>query len=312
MGARMTGPYRSLRVGTRGSWLARAQTELAIAALRRAWPDVSWEIVVIAPAGDRDKTTPLTILGGQGVFSKELHEALLDGRVDLAVHSVKDLPSELPQGVALVAIVTRSDPRDALVSRDGPRLDELPLGARVGTSSRRRQALLRAARPDLVVTDIRGNVDTRLRKLDQGDFDAVVLAASGLHRLGWEDRVTEYLSPDTFVPAPGQGALGITCRADDEELRELLGQVHDPIAGLAVEVERAFLRAIGGGCQTPIGAYATVDGGQVTLRALLGDPSLRRLERRQVTVPDEQALAAARALAAELKAALGIEEVLRS
>ncbi len=308
----MTGPYRSLRVGTRGSRLARAQTELSLVALRRAWPDVSWEIVVITPAGDRDKTTPLTVLGGQGVFSKELHEALLDGRVDLAVHSVKDLPSELPEGVALAAIVTRSDPRDALVSRGGSRLAELPPGARVGTSSRRRQALLGAVRPDLVVTDIRGNVDTRLRKLDQGDFDAVVLAATGLHRLGWEDRVTEYLSPDTFVPAPGQGALGITCRADDEELRELLGQVHDPIAGLAVEVERAFLRAIGGGCQTPIGAYATVDGGQVTLRALLGDQSLRRLERRQVTVPGEHALAAARALAAELKAALGIEEVLRS
>lgn len=308
----MTGPHRSLRVGTRGSRLARAQTQLALAALRRAWPDLSWEIVVITPVGDRDKTTPLTVLGGQGVFSKELHEALLDGRVDLAVHSVKDLPSELPEGIALAAIVTRSDPRDALVSRDGSRLAELPPGARVGTSSRRRQALLGAVRPDLVVADIRGNVDTRLRRLDQGDFDAVVLAATGLHRLGWKDRVTEYLSPDRFVPAPGQGALGITCRADDQELRELLVQVHDPIAGLAVEVERAFLRAIGGGCQTPIGAYATVEGGQVTLRALLGDHSLRRLERRRVTVPGEHAPAAARELAAELKAALGIEEVLRS
>lgn len=308
----MTGPHRSLRVGTRGSRLARAQTQLALAALRRAWPDLSWEIVVITPVGDRDKTTPLTVLGGQGVFSKELHEALLDGPVDLAVHSVKDLPSELPEGIALAAIVTRSDPRDALVSRDGSRLAELPPGARVGTSSRRRQALIGAVRPDLVVADIRGNVDTRLRRLDQGDFDAVVLAATGLHRLGWKDRVTEYLSPDTFVPAPGQGALGITCRADDQELRELLVQVHDPIAGLAVEVERAFLRAIGGGCQTPIGAYATVEGGQVTLRALLGDHSLRRLERRRVTVPGEHALAAARELAAELKAALGIEEVLRS
>ncbi len=307
----MRGRLPPFRVGTRGSQLARAQTELALAALKRVAPDVALETVVITPAGDRDKTTPLSILGGQGVFSKELHEALLDGRIDLAVHSVKDLPSELPDGVALAAIVIRSDPRDVLVSRDGARLGQLPSGARIGTSSRRRQALLRRARPDLMVADIRGNLDTRLRKLDRGDFDAVVLAATGLHRLGWESRVTEYLSPDTFVPAPGQGALGITCRADDEELRALLEQAHDPVAGRAVEVERAFLRAIGGGCQAPIGAYATVDGGQVTLRALLGDSALKRLEWRQVTVPDEQAVAAARALATELKAALGIEEAVR-
>ncbi|MCM8747747.1 hydroxymethylbilane synthase [Thermomicrobiaceae bacterium CFH 74404] len=307
----MIGPRRSVRVGTRGSQLARAQTELALARLREAWPEASTEVIVITPAGDRDKTTPLTILGGQGVFSKELHEALLDGRVDLAVHSVKDLPSELPEGVVLAAVVIRSDPRDALVSRDGSRLAELPPGARVGTSSRRRQALIRAVRPDLTPLDIRGNVDTRLRKLDQGDYDAVVLAATGLHRLGWEDRVSEYLSPDVFVPAPGQGALGVTCRAGDQELRELLGRIHDAIAGLAVEVERAFLRALGGGCQAPIGAYATVDDGQVTLRVLLGDPSLRRLERRQVIVPEEQALGAARALAVDLKGALGIEEVVR-
>lgn len=307
----MITPRRSVRVGTRGSQLARAQTELALTRLRQAWPEASPEVIVITPAGDRDKTTPLTILGGQGVFSKELHEALLDGRVDLAVHSVKDLPSELPEGVGLAAIVIRSDPRDALVSRDGCRLAELPPGARVGTSSRRRQALLRAARPDLAALDIRGNVDTRLRKLDQGDYDAVVLAATGLHRLGWEGRVTEYLSPEVFVPAPGQGALGVTCRAADQELRELLGRIHDPIAGLAVEVEREFLRAMGGGCQAPIGAYATVDDGRVTLRVLLGDPSLRRLERRQVTVPNEQAVEAARALAVELKGSLGIEEVVR-
>ncbi len=300
------------RVGTRGSRLARAQTELALAALKRVSPDTALETVVITPAGDRDKTTPLSILGGQGVFSQELHEALLEGRVDLAVHSVKDLPSELPEGIVLAAIVARSDPRDALVSRAGFRLAELPSGARVGTSSRRRQALLRRARPDLVVADVRGNVDTRLRKLDSGEVDAVVLAATGLHRLGWESRVAEYLSPDIFVPAPGQGALGITCRADDEELRTLLEQAHDPVAGRAVEVERAFLRAIGGGCQAPIGAYATVDRGHVTLRALLGDSALKRLEWRQLTVPDEQALAAARALAAELKAALGIGEAVRS
>jgi hydroxymethylbilane synthase len=301
--------FRLLRVGARGSQLARIQTALAVAALQRVASGIQFEPVVIVPIGDRDKVTPLTMLGGQGVFSSELHEALLDGRIDVAVHSVKDLPSELPEGVVLAAIVCRDDPRDALISRDGCLLGQLLPGARVGTSSLRRQALLRRERPDLIVTDLRGNVDTRVRKLEQGDLTAVVLAAAGLRRLGWQSRISHYLPPETFVPAPGQGALGVTCRAADEEVRWVVERAHDPAAGRAVEVERAFLRAVGGGCRTPIGAYATVERGLVTLRALLGDISLQRLERRVVTVPEDEALGTVRRLARELKAELGLEEV---
>lgn len=291
---------RSLRVGTRGSRLALIQTERAVDALRRSVPGLGVETVVIVSSGDRDKTTPLSVLGGQGVFAKELHEALLDERIDVAVHSVKDLPSTLPDGIVLAAVVERSDPRDVLVSRDGLSLDALPQNARIGTSSRRRQAAVREARPDLTVVDIRGNVDTRLLKVDEGEVDAVVLAATGLLRLGWEHRIAQYLPVDPFVPAPGQGALGITCRIDDLGVREVLARTHDPIAGAAVEIERAFLRAVGAGCQAPVGAYAAVEGDAVTIHALLGGLSSERIERRRVTVPLAEGIEVALALAREL------------
>lgn len=258
---------RRLRVGTRGSALALAQTRQVTAALQAADADVTVEEVVIRTSGDRS-TASLRQIGGQGAFTRELEAALLDGRVDLAVHSLKDLPSTLPDGLLLAATPPRADPRDVLVTRAGSGLATLPAGARVGTGSLRRRAQLLALRPDIAVADIRGNVDTRLRKLAEGEYDAVVLAAAGLLRLGRHDLVERHVLPlEMMLPAPAQGILGLECRADDRYVIEVLQAVNDPATFAAATAERALLRRLGAGCRLPVAAYATVTDGRLTLRA---------------------------------------------
>ena len=253
-----------LVIGSRGSQLALWQANFIQQRLADA--GIPARIEIIQTTGDRITTVSLSELGPmtstKGLFTKELEEALLDGRIHLAVHSLKDMPTELPDGLRLAAIPVREDVRDALI---GKTLDELPKGARVGTSALRRQAQLRALRPDLVVESIRGNVDTRLRKLDEGQFEAIMLAAAGLRRLGWGDRITQYMSLDEMCPAVGQGALAIETTLDFHGV-DLLD---DPATRAGITAERALLRALGGGCQVPIGAYATISADSLHLRAVV-------------------------------------------
>ena len=261
---------QTLRIGTRGSQLALAQSRWVQAALQRQHPDLAIELVTITTTGDRFLDAPLSTLGGKGVFVKEIEDALTANRIDCAVNSMKDVPTELASGLVIAAIPPRADPRDTLISRSRAALRDLPLGARLGTSSLRRMALLRAQRPDLEVVALRGNVDTRLRKLDAGDLDAVVLAAAGLHRLGIVRTDVELLDPENFVPAIGQGALAIESRDDTTLAR--LAALDDTDTRIAVSAERAFLARVGGSCRTPLAAHATVSAGQVTLRALIANP----------------------------------------
>lgn len=290
-----------IRIGTRGSALALEQTRRVVAAFNRLAPGLECLTQIITTHGDVDQTTPLTVIGGQGVFAKELEAALLAGEIDIAVHSVKDLTSTLPDGLTIGAIVDREDARDVLVTRDGRLLRDLPSGARVGTSSRRRIIQLLRARPDVEPVEFRGNIDTRLRKVEDGRVDAALLAAAGIIRMGWGDRITEYLPLDDFVPAPGQGAMGVECRSNDERVLELLARLNKPEAALAVEVERTYLRAIGGGCTSPIGAHAVVENGLVTLRAMLAAESMTHMRYETRTAPEADALVMAEALAGEMK-----------
>ena len=259
----------SLRLGTRGSALARAQADLAAAALRRAGA-VQIETVVVQTHGDSHPETAVEELSGQGWFTAELQQALLDGAVDLAVHSYKDLAIERPAGLELAAVLPRGDARDAVVTRDDVGLADLAAGSRVGTSSRRRIALLAARHPLLEVVAIRGNVDTRLRKLEAGEVDALLLAAAGLDRLGLSARIAARLDPAQFVPAPAQGAIAIEARAGSAAL-DLARSVDDRRSSIAVAAERAVLTALGGGCLLPLGAWAEITGERLTLHAVLAD-----------------------------------------
>lgn len=300
----MISSSRTLRLGTRGSLLALEQARQVAGALDALAPQLQLDTHVISTSGDRDKQTPLKIIGGQGIFVKALQEALLSGEVDLTVHSAKDLPTEIVPGLVIGAFTLRDDPRDVLVSRDGQRLAELPAGARVGTSSQRRVMALRTLRPDLRPVELRGNIDTRLRRVREGEVDAAILAAAGVRRMGWADQITEYLPLETFVPSPGQAALAVECRADDAMLVELLARLSDPPTALAVQTERTFLREIGGGCRAPIGVHATVDGEALTLRAMLGDEALTRVRFLTRTAPVAEAEALAREMASELQRAV--------
>lgn len=273
--------HRPIRIASRGSELALWQARAVERALREAVPGAPVEIQVIRTTGDRILDVPLAKIGDKGLFTKEIDEALLRGDADVAVHSLKDVPTRLPEGLAIVAVTSREDPRDVLIRRDGVEagLADLPAGSRVGTSSLRRRAQLRALRPDLEVMDLRGNLNTRLAKLDAGEYDAALLAAAGILRLGWRARISAYLEPDTWLPAVGQGALAVVARADDEEARARASSLHDPATADATTAERAFLAALEGGCQIPIGALATVSGDTLTLHGLVadleGDPVLR-------------------------------------
>jgi hydroxymethylbilane synthase len=292
---------RTLVVGTRGSRLALRQTDLAVEAIRAKHPDLAFEIREVRTEGDRS-TASLLEIGGQGVFVKELEAALQRGDIDIAVHSLKDVPNDLGASLTLVAVLERADPRDALVTRDGGRLTDLPPGARVGTGSARRAVQLRALRSDIEPVDIRGNVDTRVRKVDDGEFDGAVLAVAGLERLGLLDRISETFDVDAMLPSVGQGAMTIEARADDADSLELLRAVDHRESRLACEAERAFLARLGGGCRLPFGALATVESETLRVRGFLSDETGKNVFRAEVAGPASDAPAAGVRLAEALLA----------
>lgn len=260
----------TVKIGTRGSKLALWQAEWVKAALEKAH-GCRVELIVIKTKGDKIQDVPLAKVGGKGLFVKEIEEAILDGRVDLAVHSMKDMPAEIPEGLCIGAIPVREDPRDVLLSGRDSLLDDLAPGARVGTSSLRRAAQLRHGRPDLDVRPLRGNLDTRMRKLDEGEFDAVVLAAAGVKRLKLAHRITESLAPETMLPAVGQGALCIEVREGDTRIGPMVEVLDHPETRAVVTGERAFLHKLEGGCQVPIAAHGTIDGDRLTLTGLVAE-----------------------------------------
>jgi hydroxymethylbilane synthase len=294
-----------MRIGSRGSALALWQAEHVQGRLQGLGHAV--EIVVITTTGDRVQDRRLESVGGKGAFLKEIEEALLADEVDLAVHSLKDVPTTLPDGLRLTAILERADPRDVLLS-GGTRLDALPVGARVGTTSLRRRAQLHARRPDLDVQDLRGNVDTRIRRLREGAFDAILLARAGLVRLGRADEATEVLEPEVMLPAPGQGAIAIECRADDQATAAAVSALDHPQTARAVTAERTFLAALHGGCNVPLGAYAEPDALGLRLRGLVAREDGTRVVRGERRGDDAGAIG--RALADELLAQ-GAAELLR-
>jgi hydroxymethylbilane synthase len=263
-------------VGTRGSALALAQAGMVRDQIARLFPDDEVVLEVVKTLGDRLSAQEAAETGGeppQGLFTKELDEALLGGRVAMAIHSLKDVPTVLPAGIRYGAFVKREDPRDVLISRDGKKFHQLPQGAKVGTGSPRREAQIRAARRDLQVVPLRGNVDTRLRKLAQGEMDAILLAGAGLKRLGRELEATEWLDPNLILPAPAQGVLAVTLLEKDRELTEKLSPLNDPTTQICAEAERAFLRTLLGGCRIPVGALASLQGGVLTLSGVIAHPS---------------------------------------
>lgn len=262
---------RSIRIGTRGSALAVKQTQITVALLKVAWPNLGVDIIEIRTTGDRIQDVPLAKIGDKGLFVKEIEEALLKGLIDLAVHSVKDLPSELPEGLSVNMVSARSDPRDVLVARQGVTLSTLPEKAVLGTSSLRRRAQLLHWRPDLHIVPLRGNVDTRLRKLETEDLDGIIVAAAGLLRMGWERRISDFIPPEICLPAVGQGTLGVEMRRDDAEAQALFAPLTSAVTQATVTAERSFLAHLQGGCQVPIAAWAVAEQEQLYLRGMISD-----------------------------------------
>lgn len=295
---------RKLTIATRESPLALWQAHFVRDALLAAHRDLEVQLLGMTSRGDQMLDAPLAKVGGKGLFVKELEDALLDGRADIAVHSMKDVPMEFPAGLGLGAICVREDPSDAFVSNRYQGLEELPAGAVVGTSSLRRECQLRARRPDLDIRFLRGNVNTRLRKLDAGDYDAIVLASAGLLRLGLGARIAQRMAVDASLPAGGQGAVGVELRSEDAAVRSLLQPLHHIPTAQRVTAERALNQRLGGGCQVPIGCYAqfTADGGQLWLRGLVGRPDGSRILRAEATAPATQAEALGVAVAENLLA----------
>jgi hydroxymethylbilane synthase len=286
-------------VGTRQSALALTQTGQVVEALKQLCAahgiECEFEIKKIVTKGDRIQDVTLSKVGGKGLFVKEIEQALLEGEIDIAVHSMKDMPFELPEGLIIGAVPLREDPRDCLITRGHRSLDELPQGALVGTSSLRRASQLQHYRPDLRIESVRGNIDSRLRKLESEGFDAILLAGAGLHRIGWQDRISAYLPPEICLPAVGQGALCIECRGGDAFMLDLLGRYQHEPSALAVRAERSFLGRLSGGCQVPLGAYASVEEGSgakpmLTLAGMVGTPDGRTLLKEQESGTDPEAL----------------------
>jgi hydroxymethylbilane synthase len=298
-------------IGTRGSKLALRQSLMVKEALENLWEGLEVELSIIKTTGDKITDVPLAKVGGKGLFVKEIEDALLAGSVDLAVHSMKDVPAELPSGLIIGAIPKREDPRDVLVSVSYRSLMDLPQGAVVGTSSLRRTVQIRMLRPDLKVETLRGNLDTRLRKVKEGLFDAVILAAAGIHRMGWHEVITEYLDPQEFLPAVGQGALGIEIREDDREIAELVSKIHDKTTAFSVTAERSFLREIEGGCQVPIGCHCFVENGTVRLVGMIASLDGATVVRDEIKGRLDEAEMLGRKLAQELRRKGG-EEILKS
>ena len=292
----------TLRLGTRKSQLALWQAEYVRARLRALHPGLNVELVKMTTTGDKILDRSLALVGGKGLFTKELEQALLENRIDLAVHSMKDVTATLPAELHIGAVCERDDPRDAFVANAHADLKALPAGARVGTSSLRRQCQLHAAHPHLSVVTLRGNINTRLAKLDAGEFDAVVLAAAGLKRLGLEDRIRARLDPEASLPAVGQGAVCIESRAGDAATNDLLAPLDHPATHRCIAAERAMNAALEGGCQIPVGGYAVLEGGALYLRGLVGEPDGSRIIRAETRGPAENAAALGAGLARELLA----------
>ncbi|MBK57753.1 MAG: hydroxymethylbilane synthase [Pseudomonas sp.] len=291
---------REIRIATRKSALALWQAEYVKARLEAAHPHITVSLVPMVSRGDKLLDAPLAKIGGKGLFVKELETALMENEADIAVHSMKDVPMEFPEGLGLYCICEREDPRDAFVSNHYENFDALPSGAVVGTSSLRRQAQLLARRPDLKIQFLRGNVNTRLAKLDAGEYDAIILAAAGLIRLGFGERIRASISVEDSLPAGGQGAVGIECRTGDTELHELLQCMNDPHTALRVTAERALNRHLNGGCQVPIACYAVLEGEQLWLRGLVGQPDGALLLRAEGRAPNVEAEALGVRIAEEL------------
>ena len=278
-----------VRIATRKSPLALWQAEFVRDRLTQLHPGLTVELLGMTTQGDKILDSPLAKIGGKGLFVKELEQGMLEGRADIAVHSMKDVPAEFPEGLELAVICERENPRDAFVSNRYATLDALPNGARVGTSSLRRQCQLRTTRPDLQIIDLRGNVNTRLSKLDNGDYDAIILAAAGLIRLEMADRITAALATETSLPAIGQGAVGIECRSGDKRIHDLLAPLNHADTAVCVSAERAMNHRLGGGCQVPIAGHATLQGEQLTLRGLVGRPDGSETVRGMVSGPRAEA-----------------------
>lgn len=305
---------QSLVIATRQSPLALWQAEFIKAELERHHPGLQVELLTMVSRGDKLLDVPLAKVGGKGLFVKELEHALLEKRADIAVHSMKDVPMEFPEGLGLATICERENPRDAFVSNTYQRLEDLPSGAVVGTSSLRRECQLRTLRPDLTIKFLRGNVNTRLQKLDDGEYDAIILAAAGLLRLKMEDRIAEYLAPELSLPAGGQGAVGVEVRTDDARVAELLAPLHHLGTAQCVLAERAMNRRLEGGCQVPIACYAIPHPereGELWLRALVGEPDGSRILRAEGSAPLEQCEALGVAVAEDLLAQ-GAEAILKA
>ncbi|TCT34330.1 hydroxymethylbilane synthase [Providencia alcalifaciens] len=289
-----------VRIATRKSPLALWQAYFVKAELEQRHPGLQVELVPMVTKGDIILDTPLAKVGGKGLFVKELELALLEGRADIAVHSMKDVPVEFPEGLGLVTICEREDPRDAFVSNHYANIDALPAGSIVGTSSLRRQCQLRELRPDLVIRDLRGNVGTRLSKLDNGEYDAIILAVAGLKRLKLDERIKAALEPEQSLPAVGQGAVGIECRLDDQRTRDLLAALNHNETSVCVLAERAMNMRLEGGCQVPIGSYAIWQGDKIWLRALVGAPDGSQVIRGERLIAPADAIQAGISLAEEL------------
>jgi hydroxymethylbilane synthase len=300
---------KRLTIGTRGSRLALWQAEWVRSRIREMWPGCEVSLVKIKTTGDRILDVPLAQVGGKGLFVKEIEEAMLRGEIDIAVHSMKDVPTEFPPGLGLVCITSREDPRDALISR-GIRFSDLPRGARIGTSALRRQAQLLAVRPDLQMVAVRGNVESRIRKMESERLDVVILAAAGLKRLGFADQVTEYLPVSLSLPAIGQGALGIECRLNDMAVREAVTFLDDPVTARCVGAERAFLRRCEGGCQVPVAAHGELAGDVLRLSAFIGSVDGRKMVKGSVAGPGDRYDALGTELAGQLLGRGG-REILR-
>ncbi|MES9924328.1 MAG: hydroxymethylbilane synthase [Candidatus Thiodiazotropha endolucinida] len=302
---------QTITIATRKSPLAMWQAEHVAAELKRVHPEIRVELMGMTTQGDKILDTPLAKIGGKGLFIKELEQGLISGEADIAVHSMKDVPVELPSGLHLPVIMQREDPRDAFVSNRYQSIDQLPQGACVGTSSLRRQCQLAEVRPDLVIKSLRGNVNTRLRKLDDGEYDAIILAAAGLKRLGFEDRITALIGPEQSLPAIGQGAVGIECRVDDPRVNDLITPLHHVETAYCVGAERAMNQRLNGGCQVPIAGYAMLESGNLWLRGLVGEPDGSRIIRGEVEGKTQEARAMGEGLADRLLE-WGADEILKA
>jgi hydroxymethylbilane synthase len=259
-----------LKIGTRGSALALTQADWVAARLRQRYPEVKIATVIIKTRGDIMQDVSLVKIGGKGVFVKEIEDALLRGEIDIAVHSMKDVPSELPDGLHIATIPEREDPRDVLIAKDNRKIESLPRGARIGTGSLRRGMQMRNLLPDVQIVPLRGNLDTRIKKIEAEGLDGVIVAAAGIRRMGWIHRVSQFIPTEVMLPAVGQGALGIELRADDSSLADMLAFLNHPATSMEVGAERSFLQRLGGGCQLPIAAYAQIRGKELTVRGLVG------------------------------------------